>query len=175
MYSSSCISLRLRSCSAGTPVGVSGFWVHPSAKPVCASCRGAVPCVALAPACALGSPPAGCEPSARKPNGPVPQPTGQRKFFRCNAYKKEGGLALSPLLLPALAGLRLLAAGRELPARQLNGAPLQRTGRRPQRKFFSCNAYRKRGERDCDRSTDQSRLHQSARRKLQRDEFQKLR
>jgi hypothetical protein len=61
MYSSFCILMRLRSCSAGTPAGVFAFWGPPSP-------RRAVVEGPLVPV-ALGSPAVGCELPAWQPNG----------------------------------------------------------------------------------------------------------
>jgi hypothetical protein len=151
MYSSFCILLRLRSCSAGTPAGVFAFWGPPSP-------RRAVVEEPLVPV-ALGSPAVGYELLAWPPNGPVPQRTDcrlRRKFFRCNVYKKEGGTPLCrSCRSPRPRGLRLSAVGCDLSAWQPNRPVPQRTGRHLRRKFFSCNAYKNVGG-GADRADDQA-------------------
>jgi len=153
MYSSFCILLRLRSCSAGTPAGVFAFWGPPSP-------RRAVVEGPLVPV-ALGSPAVGCELPAWQPNGRY----HNEQTVACDVSslaatltKKRGGplcVALARPRSPCPRGLRLSAVGFDLSAWQPNRPVPQRTGRHLRPKFFSCNAYKNVGG-GADRADDQA-------------------
>jgi hypothetical protein len=153
MYSSFCILLRLRSCSAGTPAGVFAFWDPvPQARAVQSqksrSCLWlSVPRLS-AMSCWLG------RLTVRYHNEQTV--ACDVSSLDATLTKKRGGTPLCrSCRSPRPRGLRLSAVGCDLSAWQPNRPVPQRTGRHLRRKFFSCNAYKNVGG-GADRADDQA-------------------